>query len=146
VKTDPSGRYACMYKRWHLIGLEVGISVASVGLRGEPTGCATGWRADAVATAKKDLKAGELLDGEGGYTVVGRLMPAEASLQAGCLPLGLAHGWKMLKPVAAGQPLTWSDVACDANVPAVKLRREMETSASSGSDTSRYGPLRRAAG
>src|SRR5438034_2402406 len=46
VKTDPSGRYACMYKRWHLIGLEVGISVASVGLRGEPTGCPTGWRAD----------------------------------------------------------------------------------------------------
>jgi len=127
VKTDPSGRYACMYKRWHMIGLEVGISVASVGLRGEATGCATGWRADAVATAKKDLKAGEILDGEGGYTVVGRLMPAEASLAAGCLPLGLAHGWKMLRTVAAGQPLTWSDVAFDANVPAVKLRREMES-------------------
>src|SRR5512140_3130530 len=92
VKTDPSGRYACMYKRWHLIGLEVGISVASVGLRGEPTGCATGWRADAVATAKKDLKPGEILDGEGGYTVVGRLMPASDSLSQGCLPLGLAHG------------------------------------------------------
>ena len=38
VRTDPSGRYACLYKRWHLIGLELGISVASVGLRGEPTG------------------------------------------------------------------------------------------------------------
>jgi predicted homoserine dehydrogenase-like protein len=144
VKTDPSGRYACMYKRWHLIGLEVGISVASVGLRGEPTGCATGWRADAVATAKKDLKAGEVLDGEGGYTVVGRLMPAEASLARGCLPLGLAHGWKMLRPVAAGQPLSWSDVAFDANVPAVKLRREME-SAASGSDKSPYGQPRQAA-
>jgi len=146
VKTDPSGRYACMYKRWHLIGLEVGISVASVGLRGESTGCATGWRADAVATAKKDLKPGEILDGEGGYTVVGRLMPAEASLAQGCLPLGLAHGWKMLRPVAAGQPLSWSDVAFDANVPAVKLRREMESAASSGSDTSRYGRPLRAAG
>jgi predicted homoserine dehydrogenase-like protein len=126
VKTDASGRYACMYKRWHLIGLEVGISVASVGLRGEATGCATGWRADAVATAKKDLTPGEILDGEGGYTVVGRLMPAQASLAQDCLPLGLAHGWKMLRPVAAGQPLRWSDVACDANVTAVKLRREME--------------------
>jgi predicted homoserine dehydrogenase-like protein len=126
VKTDSSGRYACMYKRWHMIGLEVGISVASVGLRGEPTGCATGWRADAVATAKKDLKAGEILDGEGGYTVVGRLMPAAASLAQDCLPLGLAHGWKMLRPVAAGQPLRWSDVAFDAAVPAVQLRREME--------------------
>jgi predicted homoserine dehydrogenase-like protein len=132
VKTDASGRYACMYKRWHLIGLEVGISVASVGLRGEPTGCATGWRADAVATAKKDLKPGEILDGEGGYTVVGRLMPAEASLAQGCLPLGLAHGWKLLRPVAAGQALSWSDVAYDAGVPAVKLRREMEASAAQG--------------
>jgi predicted homoserine dehydrogenase-like protein len=146
VKTDPSGRYACMYKRWHLIGLEVGISVASVGLRGEPTGCATGWRADAVATAKKDLRPGEILDGEGGYTVVGRLMPAEDSLAHGCLPLGLAHGWKLLKPVAAGQPLSWSDVAYDANVPAVKLRREMEAAAASGSDRSRYGLPRQAAG
>ncbi len=126
VKTDPSGRYACMYKRWHLIGLEVGISVASVGLRGEPTGCPTGWRADAVAVAKKNLLAGEILDGEGGYTVVGRLMPAAASLAQGCLPLGLAHGWKLLRPLAAGQPLRWSDVAIDAGSSAVRVRREME--------------------
>jgi len=126
VQTDDSGRYACLYKRWHLIGLEVGISVASVGLRGEPTGCATGFRADAVATAKRALKPGELLDGEGGYTVVGRLMPAADSLAQGCLPLGLAHGWKMLKPVAAGQPVRWSDVAVDADAAAVKVRREME--------------------
>ena len=126
VKTDPSSRYACMYKRWHLIGLEVGISVASVGLRGEPTGCATGWRADAVALAKRDLLGGEVLDGEGGYTVVGRLMPAADSLAQGCLPLGLAHGWKLLRPVAAGQPVRWSDAAYDANSTAVRIRREME--------------------
>jgi predicted homoserine dehydrogenase-like protein len=126
VRTDPTGRYACLYKRWHLIGLEVGISVASVGLRREPTGCATGFRADAVATAKRELRPGELLDGEGGYTVVGRLMPAEDSRAQGCLPLGLAHGWKLLKPVAAGAPVKWSDVAYDANATAVKVRREME--------------------
>jgi len=128
VKTDPSSRYACMYKRWHLIGLEVGISVASVGLRREPTGCATGWRADAVAIAKRDLKTGEMLDGEGGYTVVGKLMPAQASLAQACLPLGLAHGWKVLRPIAAGQPVRWSDVAFDANSTAVRVRREMEAS------------------
>jgi len=127
VKTDDSGRYACLYKRWHLIGLELGISVASVGLRHEPTGCATGFRADAVATAKRALKAGEILDGEGGYTVVGKLMPAQDSLAQGCLPLGLAHGWKLLKPVAAGQALRWSDVAIDENVTAVRLRREMDS-------------------
>src|SRR6185436_477633 len=126
VKTDPSGRYACLYKRWHLIGLEVGISVASVGLRGEPTGCATGWRADAIAIAKKNLKPGEVLDGEGGYTVVGRLMPAADSVAKNCLPLGLAHGWKLARSVSAGQPVSWADVAVDANSTAVRVRREME--------------------
>src|SRR3954471_3975065 len=126
VRTDTSGRYACLYKRWHLIGLEVGISVASVGLRGEPTGCPTGWRADAVTIAKKDLKPGELLDGEGGYTVVGKLMPAADSLAQDCLPLGLAHGWKVLKPVAAGKVVRWSDVAYDQASHAVRARREME--------------------
>ena len=126
VRTDPSGRYACLYKRWHLIGLEVGISVASVGVRAEPTGCPTGFRADAVATAKRDLVAGELLDGEGGYTVVGRLTPASDSLAIGCLPLGLAHGVKVLRPVAAGQPIRWVDVAVDESVRAVQARREME--------------------
>lgn len=126
VRTDPSGRYACMYKRWHLIGLEVGISVASVGLRGEATGCADAFRADAVAVAKRDLKAGEVLDGEGGYTVVGRLMPAADSLRLGGLPLGLAHQVALLEPVRAGQPVLWSNVAHDPASDAVRLRREME--------------------
>src|SRR5205809_751801 len=127
VRTDPSGRYAAMYKRWHLIGLEVGISVASVGLRGEPTGCATGFRADAVASAKRDLKAGEILDGEGGYMVVGRLMPAADSLRAGALPLGLAQQVKLVNPVKARRALCWADVAHDAGAEAVRVRREMES-------------------
>jgi predicted homoserine dehydrogenase-like protein len=126
VRTDASGRYACMYKRWHLIGLEAGVSVASVGVRGEATGCATGFRADAVASAKRDLRAGEMLDGEGGYTVVGRLMPAADSLGLGALPLGLAHQAKLLSPVKAGDPVRWSDVSIDASSDAVRLRREME--------------------
>ena len=126
VRTDPSGRYACLYKRWHLIGLELGISVASVGIRNESTGCATGFRADVVATAKRELKAGEMLDGEGGYTVVGKLMPAKASLQTGGLPLGLAHGWKLVRAVPAGQAVRWQDVEVDESNSAVKLRREME--------------------
>ena len=126
VRTDPSGRYACLYKRWHLIGLEVGISVASVGVRHEPTGCPTGFHADAVATAKRDLKPGEILDGEGGYTVYGKLFPAEKSTGLGSLPLGLAHNVKLLKPIKAGQSLTYADVAMDESLTAVKLRREME--------------------
>ncbi len=127
VRTDPSGRYACLYKRWHLIGLEVGISVASVGLRGESTGAATCFNADVVATAKRDLKAGEMLDGEGGYTVHGKLFQSRKSIAYGGLPLGLAHEVKLLRPVKQGQSLTWADVAMDETLPAYKIRREMET-------------------
>lgn len=124
--TDPSGRYFTLYKRWHLIGLEVGYSVASLALRAEPTGVARAWHADVVATAKRDLKPGDLLDGEGGYTVWGKLLPAERSRALGGLPLGLAHGVKVLRPVAQGQCLTWDDVAVDTTTRACALRREME--------------------
>ena len=125
--TDPSGRYFTLYKRWHLIGLEVGMSVASVALRGEATGVALGWHADVVATAKRDLQPGEMLDGEGGYTVWGKLLPAKVSAAMGGLPLGLAHQVKLVRPVKKGQSLSWNDVAMDTSLPAYKVRREMET-------------------
>jgi predicted homoserine dehydrogenase-like protein len=124
--TDPTGRYFTLYKRWHLIGLEVGMSVASVALRGEATGVATCWNADVVATAKRDLAVGDTLDGEGGYTVWGKLMPAATSAAIGGLPLGLAHGIKVIRPVRQGQSLVWDDVAIDTSTSAYRLRREME--------------------
>ena len=116
-----------MYKRWHLIGLEVGMSVASVALRKEATGVAHCWNADVVATAKRDLKPGELLDGEGGYTVWGKLLPATKSVSMGGLPLGLAHDIKLIRPVKKGQSLCWEDVAVDKNTHAYKIRQELET-------------------
>ncbi|TAG01767.1 MAG: flagellar biosynthesis protein FlgA [Betaproteobacteria bacterium] len=124
--TDPTGRYFTLYKRWHLIGLEVGVSVASVALRHEPTGVATAWNADVVATAKRDLKVGETLDGEGGYTVWGKLLPAKKSAQIGGLPLGLAHNVKLIRSVSRGTSLTWADVAMDVTTDAYKVRKEME--------------------
>lgn len=124
--TDDTGNYSSMYKPFHLIGLELGISVASAAVRSEPTGAPDGWRGDCVATAKRDLKAGEMLDGEGGYTVYGKLMPATDSKRLGGLPIGLAHKVKMLRNVAAGMPVTWKDVAFDAKNEAVKFRQEME--------------------
>src|SRR5262252_9066589 len=124
--TDPSGRYTAMYKPFHLIGLELGISVASAGLRGEPTGAPIDFQADVVATAKRDLRAGEVLDGEGGFAVYGKLMPAAASLALGGLPLGLAHKCRLRCAVSAGAPVRWSDVDLDASLPAVRFRREME--------------------
>ncbi|MGE5523924.1 MAG: NAD(P)H-dependent oxidoreductase [Rhodospirillaceae bacterium] len=123
--TDPSGNYTAMYKPYHLIGLELGISVASAGLRGEATGAPTGFRGDAVSVAKRALKAGETLDGEGGYTVYGRLMPASASLTLRALPIGLAHGVRLVNDVAAGAVVTWRDIE-RLDTDAARCRRLME--------------------
>jgi predicted homoserine dehydrogenase-like protein len=124
--TDDAGRYAAMYKPYHLIGLELGISVASVGLRREPTGAPRAWLGDVVATAKRDLRDGDILDGEGGYTVYGKLMPSADSVALGALPLGLAHGVKLVRSVASGQPVKWRDVAFDPADTSVQFRRQME--------------------
>jgi predicted homoserine dehydrogenase-like protein len=124
--TDSTGNYTAMYKPYHLIGLELGITVASVGVRGEPTGAPEAWHGDVVATAKRDLETGETLDGEGGFTVYGKLMPAADSVRLEGLPLGLAHGVRLKRPVKAGQPVSWADVTFDEKDPAVAFRREME--------------------
>lgn len=123
---DETGRYAGLYRPTHLIGLELGISVASVALRGEPTGAPTGWQADVVATAKRDLKAGETLDGEGGFMVWGKIMPAAISLARNGLPLGLAHNVLLKRPIVRGHIVTWDDVEMDLSDPIVATRREME--------------------
>jgi len=125
MATDPSGRYTALYRPYHLIGLELGVSVAAAALRNEATGCPTGFRSDVVAVAKRNLAAGEMLDGEGGYTVWGRIMPADLSLQHGALPIGLAHKVKVVRPVAAGSVVSWADVEI-GDSDAVRLRREME--------------------
>jgi predicted homoserine dehydrogenase-like protein len=128
---DSSFKYSAMYRPAHLIGLELGISVASIGLRGEPTGSPTGFRSDVVATAKRDLKPGEVLDGEGGYCVWGKQMPATESLRIGGLPLGLAQNVKLKTAKRAGEPVCWSDVEIDHDNAAVRIRREMEAMFSS---------------
>jgi predicted homoserine dehydrogenase-like protein len=126
LKTDSSGRYSSLYKPYHLIGLELGISVASAALRNEPTGCAQNFLGDAIATAKRDLKPGDMLDGEGGYTVYGTLMPASESLRLGALPIGLAHHVKLVREVKTGSPVRWRDVEINDSAQHVKLRLEME--------------------
>ena len=144
LNTDASGEYAAMYKPYHLIGLELGVTVASVGLRREATGAASAWHGDVVATAKRDLKAGETLDGEGGFRVYGKLMSAARSLELGGLPLGLAHGLKLKRPVAAGAPLCYRDVELVADNPALAFRREMERLHSDGQRPPQRGARRAA--
>jgi predicted homoserine dehydrogenase-like protein len=126
LKTDASGRYAAMYKPYHLIGLELNISVLSAALRGEPTGQPNDFRGDVAAVAKRDLFAGEMLDGEGGYTVWGKLMPAAKSLAAGALPIGLTHRVRLTNDIAHGAVVRWSDVEVNAGDDAVVTRRAME--------------------
>lgn len=123
---DSSFKYAALYRPTHMIGLELGISVASAALRGEATGAAIGFNADVVATAKRPMKAGDVLDGEGGYCVWGKQTPADVSLREGYLPLGLANDVLLTRDIGMGERLRWSDVKIDETSQAVRVRREME--------------------
>jgi predicted homoserine dehydrogenase-like protein len=132
VVTDASGRVTALYRPFHLIGLELNVSILSAALRKEPTGTPTGFRGDVVSTAKRDLRAGEVLDGEGGACVWGKLMTATDSLRRGGLPIGLANRVPLLRDVAAGQPVTWDDVRIDTADEAYKYRRAMEAAFPAG--------------
>jgi predicted homoserine dehydrogenase-like protein len=123
---DKSGKYASLYRPIHMIGLELGISVAAAALRKESTGAPIAFNSDVVATAKRKLTVGEILDGEGGFCVWGKQTPAETSLQQGFLPLGLAHHVELKNEIAEGQRIKWTDVEYDPDDLAVRVRREME--------------------
>ena len=126
MNTDASGRFSAMYKPFHLIGLELNVSILSAALLGRPTGASRQFCGDAVATAKRDLAPGETLDGEGGFTVYGKLLPARTSLRRGALPIGLAHGVTLRRAVGAGRIVGWDDVEYDPALEAIGVRREME--------------------
>lgn len=94
-------------------------------MRGEPTGSPLAHLADVAAAAKRDLAAGERLDGEGGSTVYGRLVPAPAARERELVPIGLAGGVRLRRPVAADALLTLADVELDPDDPLVRLRAEL---------------------
>ena len=101
-------------------------------LRGVATGAPIGFFGDVVATAKKDLAAGELLDGEGGYTVWGKLVSAQTSVRNRLLPVALAHHVPLKNDVPKGQSVSWDDVVIDESLStALELRRETEALARS---------------
>ena len=108
--TDSSGWYASMWRPFHMIGLETNTSIMSAVLRNEPTGASCLWKADAVATAKRDLAAGEMLDGEGGFCVWAKAIPARLSDKIGALPIGLAQNVKLKNSVRKDEIIKISDV------------------------------------
>ena len=126
---DPSGNYGSMWRPFHMIGLETAISVLSAVLRNEPTGCSKEFRGDAVATAKRDLEPGEILDGEGGYAVWANAIPASRSLAVGGLPIGLAQNVKLIRPVAKDSIVTFDDVVIERDLDVLALRKDMERAA-----------------
>ncbi|WMS43980.1 Gfo/Idh/MocA family oxidoreductase [Acuticoccus sp. MNP-M23] len=123
---DSTGQYAAMYRPFHLIGLELNMSILLAALDGRATGAPRAFTGDAVACAKKDLPAGHTLDGEGGYSVWGKLVPAARSLADGALPLGLAQDLTLKRPVSQGQVVSWADVDLPADDWLVAYRRQME--------------------
>lgn len=125
LRTDASGRYAATYKPFHLIGMELGVSIYSTVLRGEPTGAPNAFRGDPVAVAKRDLAPGDLLDGEGGFTVWGKLVPARRSIEESALPIGLAKDARVTGAIAAGTVIRQDDVVHDNISTALELRQEM---------------------
>ena len=124
--TDSTGRYSALYRPYHLIGLELGVSVASVALRRESTGCPMTFSADVVSVAKRDLGVGEILDGEGGSTVWGKILPAASSLNLKALPIGFASGLALCNPITQGSVVTWNDVKMGELSDIHRLRSEME--------------------
>ncbi|MEO1104888.1 MAG: flagellar biosynthesis protein FlgA, partial [Pseudomonadota bacterium] len=123
---DSTGQFAGMYRPFHLIGLELNISILLAALEGKATGSPRAFIGDAVACAKKDLAAGDTLDGEGGYTVWGKLIPAERSLAEGALPIGLAQDITLTSPVKAGTIITAADVTLSQDDELIAYRRAME--------------------
>ncbi len=126
VAIDTSGRVSALYRPFHLIGLELNISILSAALRREPTGAPQDFRGDVVATAKRDLRASEILDGEGGACVWGKLLPVHDSRRIGGLPIGLASSVPLRRDVPRGQCVTWDDVQVDEADAAYRYRRAME--------------------
>lgn len=132
VQTDRSGRYASLYRPYHLVGLELGISVAWAVLRNTPTGASQQLVADVASCAKRDLNQGEQLDGEGGFTVYGKLMPVADSLRSRSLPIGLAGGARLARSIQRDRILTYEDVTLPSGSPLLSLRRQLEEEARRG--------------
>jgi len=121
------GRYTTFFRPYHLWFIEAPISVARAHLYREP------WLVpqdrpvvDVLAIAKRELAPGETLDAFGGYTFHGSMDRADEAKRLDALPVGLAPGAKVVKPVSKGAVIAWSDVQLDESSMVVKLRRQQD--------------------
>ena len=126
MNTDDTGEFSAMYKPFHLIGMELNTSIFSAALLKIPTGQTKSFLGDVAATSKKKLSKGSTLDGEGGFSVWGKLIPAKKSLKLNALPIGLAHNLKLKRDIEKNKILTWNDVQFDLNDEIIIYRKNME--------------------
>jgi predicted homoserine dehydrogenase-like protein len=97
--TDASGSYSAIWRPYHYIGLELAQSIYAIALDQKATGQTINYNADVAAYAKKDLKAGDRLDGEGGFCARGKLITSKKSKQENILPLGLTDNAVLKKDI-----------------------------------------------
>jgi predicted homoserine dehydrogenase-like protein len=110
LTTSGDGRVAALWRPSHLVGLELGVSVARAALAGEPTGAAVTAIAGVACRSKRDLRVGETIDGEGGEHVYGVLRSMSPAAGARMLPMGLARGARVVRDIARGSEVVFADV------------------------------------
>ena len=108
--TDASGNYSAIWRPYHYIGLELAQSIYSIALDKKATGFTKNYNADVASYAKKDLKIGEKLDGEGGFCSRGKLITSKKSKEEKILPLGLTDGAEVIKNIKKDEVIKISDV------------------------------------
>ena len=111
--TDSSGNYSAIWRPYHYIGLELAQSIYSISLDLKPTGFTKNYNSDVAAVAKKDLKVGEKLDGEGGFCARGKLISSQKSKEDGILPLGLTDSAIVNRNIKKDELIKLTDVDLD---------------------------------
>ena len=113
--TDSSGSYSAIWRPYHYIGLELAQSIYSIVLDKKATGHTKNFNAEIASVAKKDLKAGQKLDGEGGYCARGRLISSNRSKQERILPMGYTDNAFLKKDIKKDEFISLDDV--ELNLP-----------------------------
>jgi predicted homoserine dehydrogenase-like protein len=115
------------YVPYHLTVFEVPLSVARAVLLGDTVIAAKGGpMVDVVATAKIDLEAGQTLDGLGWYMTYGQCENYGTARAENLLPIGIAEGARLKRPIARDQVLTYDDVVLPEDSLACRLRAEQD--------------------
>ena len=119
---DNTGEYTALWRPYHYIGLELAQSIYSIALNKQATGYTKNYKADVAAIAKVNLYPGDILDGEGGYKVKGRLVSSSISYKKNLLPLGLSDNIKVIKPIAKNSFISFEDIENNLDREIIKAR------------------------